>query len=75
MKYWHELTDKEVKVLVKAGKTWDYIIRHYKQLDWCNYHEALAGLMGCWKLVDFGMRKTITKNSCKNCDEYKAVDK
>ena len=68
IKYFHELTKKEFKELVKKKYTWGRLEKDYPQPTWCNYPEATRGLMGCWSLVDFRIKK---EKHCKNCDCYK----
>lgn len=73
MKYWHEIPQKEITKLVEQKKSVQFIIDNYKQPDWCNYPDALSGLMGCWSLNDNttnGLRTNISRQFCKNCPEY-----
>lgn len=71
MKYWHELTDEEVNQLFERKITIGDLMENYKQPDWCDYTDALAGQMGCWSLMDaFGTRKNISHEFCKDCDCY-----
>lgn len=67
MKYFHELTNEEIDSLVENKKTWWDIKSEYKQPDWCNYPDALNGVMGCWSLIDLSDRK-VNKEFCKTCE-------
>lgn len=73
-KYWHELPQSEVDELIEKGVTNQYVIDNYLQPEWCQYDEALCGLMGCWLLVDNrpgGARTKVSLEYCKNCDCFK----
>ena len=64
MKYFHQLTRKEFGKLV--GKiNYEDLAKKHPQPKWCNYPDALQGVMGCWSLTDFRIKK---KKDCKNCD-------
>ncbi len=69
-KYWHELTAKEFDKI--KDKSWSYIQKNYQQPDWCEYINALEGIMGCWSLVFLitGRKehKKISRKFCKSCD-------
>ena len=70
-KYFHELKQKEVEQLIKDKRTNAYVVQNFKQPDWCNYPEALNGIMGCWSLCDSskgGLRTKISKEFCKGCE-------
>ena len=74
--YWHELTDEHIKGLITQKKTIGYVLKNYKQPDWCTYPEALSRDMGCWSLVDdFDLRKKISIEYCKKCDLFKKESK
>lgn len=76
MKYFHELTEEEIKELVELKRDWKYVMDNYKQPDWCTYYEALAGVMGCWSLTDTaaqGLRASISKKFCAGCDCFKNI--
>lgn len=69
--YWHELSQKRIEKIIKDGITVKECLKQYKQPDWCNYPDALAGIMGCWSLTSNekdGLRTKISKEFCKNCD-------
>ena len=67
-KYFHELSDEEIKELLENKVTWEYVMKNFKQPDWCGYTNALEGAMGCWSLIDyFGRRKEISREFCKDC--------
>lgn len=73
-KYWHEIPQEEIETLIKEGATNQYIIDNYKQPDWCTYHEALMGRMGCWSLTDNtpdGLRTKISETFCSTCDCFR----
>lgn len=70
-RYFHELEQTEIDILIADKKTVGYIMENYKQPDWCNYPEALSMAMGCWSLCDLskdGLRTKISKDFCKGCD-------
>ena len=70
-KYWHEISQEEVDKLIADQKTIWYVMKNYKQPDWCNYEEALSWMMGCWSLCDInkdGTRTKISTEFCKNCE-------
>lgn len=67
--YFHELTDEQVNELLASHITWGELVDRFAQPEWCNYHNALMGEMGCWSLVDMrGLRKEISLDYCKSCD-------
>jgi hypothetical protein len=69
MRYFHTLSDSTVKRLIRKGTTLVELKKRYKQPDWCNYPDALAGIMGCWSLMDLlDLRHQISKQYCKGCD-------
>lgn len=68
MRFWHELGDKEFKIVLKK-MTYGEVKRKYKQPDWCHYPEALMPLFGCWSLL--GDRGKINLGFCKDCHEFK----
>lgn len=71
MKYWHEIPQEEVEQRIAEKRTNQYIMDNYAQPDWCNYPDALNGIMGCWALVDNapgGTRAKISHEFCKNCE-------
>ena len=65
MKYFHELTKKEYKKLVKEKITYAELAKRHPQPKWCNYPNATEGAMGCWSLTDF---KIAQKEDCKGCE-------
>lgn len=78
MNYWHELPQEEVKRLVSKKVTIGYILKYYKQPNWCNCPEALSGAMGCWGLMDSsknGLRLKISEDFCKSCDCFNKINK
>lgn len=64
-KYWHKLTDEEIQFLIKKNPKWKWFKKYIKQPDWCDYPDALKGLMGCWSLV---FTKDRNKKKCSDCD-------
>jgi len=73
MKYWHEISDEEFDRIhdPKAKRTWNWVRKHYKAPDWCNLRHIALDALGCWSLIDKDLRKEITKDFCKDCDESK----
>ena len=63
-RYWHELTDSEVKSLGNI------VVRNlkqiYKQPNWCELSDA-TGFAGCWALVGKD-RRQISPEFCKDCE-------
>jgi hypothetical protein len=73
-RYWHRLSQETVDKIIAGGKTWGYVMENFKQPDWCEYSNALDGLMGCWTLTDRwnkNSRKSISRKFCKGCEYYK----
>jgi hypothetical protein len=72
IKYCHELTLEEYKVIIKNGITYGKFAEDYPQPVWCSYPDATEGMMGCWSLLDFDDGKSLVtgRNYCKNCDCY-----
>ena len=68
--FFHEVTDQEWEKMKDDGRNVGWLMKNYRQPDWCNYHEALSGHMGCWSLMD---RSVKDKDYCKEgkCDSYK----
>lgn len=67
MKYFHEIPNEEWDSMVKEHKTWEDVKATHKQPDWCNYPEALDGIMGCWSLTE---RFVKSEEFCKTCPEH-----
>lgn len=77
MDFFHKASQEEVDKLINDKKTWDYICKNYLQPEWCEYPNALNGLMGCWSLIDIskdGYRTKISKDYCKDCDCFKKYE-
>jgi hypothetical protein len=71
MKYFHEVPQSEIDELEEKGLlTVGYVMSNYKQPDWCQYPDALAGVMGCWSLMAKDTRSKISKDFCSNCDYF-----
>lgn len=74
--YFHEAPQSDIDRLIAEHGTWGDIMHRYKQPDWCNYHNALEGQMGCWSLTDIqpnGLRNRISEDYCKSCPEFKKL--
>ena len=74
-KYWHELENKEVEKIMKSNIKVGEFLNKYKQPDWCNYHEALSGIIGCWSLMrtkSNNYKSIITEEYCKTCELYES---
>jgi len=69
-KYWHKLTDNEMKFLIDNRITWGWIMENLKAPDWCLYDEPLESVFGCWSLIDNDIRKQISNEYCKDCEFY-----
>ena len=67
IKYFHELTEAEFNEIVKENITWEECAKRYPQPKWCNYPDAVCGVMGCWSLMGF---MVTNEDYCKNCDCY-----
>jgi hypothetical protein len=70
-RYFHELEQSEIDILLVEKKTVGDVLRSYKQPEWCDYPDALEMSMGCWSLCDMsqgGLRTKISREYCKNCD-------
>lgn len=60
-----DITDDEWVDLATSGATWGDINERYHQPQWCDYENALDGIMGCWALVT---RQIKTIEDCKDCE-------
>ena len=81
-RYWHELTLDEQRAILDMrdperatmlglpeGLTVFEFLEQYNQPDWCEYPNALAGVMGCWSLMSVGNKKVISvENDCGDCE-------
>ncbi|HEC67125.1 MAG TPA: hypothetical protein ENI23_17750 [bacterium] len=67
-KFWHELSESEYQAAIK--RTWGWVMKKYKQPDWCNYPDALEGALGCLTLIAKTRRTKISKDYCKSCEKY-----
>ena len=66
-------------VLPDPGKTFasadlarsqaERLAAEHPQPTWCRYPDAVAGVMGCWSLMD---HKVDSEDRCKGCDCYRA---
>ena len=67
IKPFHELTKEEFKTLLeeRPDMTWEECAREYPQPEWCDYANAVQGMMGCWSLM--GHRVT-GPEYCSNCE-------
>lgn len=76
-KYFHEIPQSEVEMLVDEQNIVKYILDNYKQPDWCGYPDALSFTFGCWTLCDMqpdGGRTKISSDYCKAmCDCFEQV--
>jgi hypothetical protein len=74
VKYFHELTEPEFEELCKIHPHWTYseLEKRYPQPPWCNYPEAIMGLMGCWSLIGFMVKD---KKYCSKCECLMKVPK
>lgn len=66
-KYWHEVEQVEVDEFIRSKQTVADITDKYMQPEWCDYPDALLGVMGCWSLVG-DLRTSISPDFCKDCD-------
>lgn len=68
-KFWNELSDYEIKKIIRDKHSFRYINDHYKQPTWCAHaNPLLPSFMGCEKLMNG--RKTISRKSCANCPHF-----
>jgi hypothetical protein len=73
-RYWHKLQDSTIKRLVKNKVTIQECMKRYKQPDWCEYPNALEGVMGCWSLMDsMDLRHKISLEYCASCECCKGI--
>jgi len=70
IKYFHELTEREFKELRKRKITWDEFAIDYPRPIWCDYHDALLGMKGCWALLDLMVKD---ERDCENCCCYRPI--
>lgn len=74
--YWHKEEQEEVDKLIESGITIAKLKEQYKQPDWCNYPDALDGVLGCWSLnnnTQNGLRTKICEDFCKTCPKWKKI--
>jgi hypothetical protein len=64
--YWHELTNEQRKAVIDSKMLIKDFLRAYRQPSWCSYPEALAGVMGCWSLMETDMK--VSPEYCKKCE-------
>jgi len=65
--FFHRLSKVKQEEILGSHMTIGELLDTYRQPSWCGYPDALAGIMGCWSLIDAGrIRK---KADCANCDE------
>jgi hypothetical protein len=67
--FWHRESKKNIESLIKKGLTIQYLLENYRQPTWCNYPDALAGMMGCWSLTGDN-RTEISHKFCSSCECY-----
>ena len=83
-KFWHELSEDEIKTLRKGKRrflfwrkrlTWGEVMIMHPQPLWCNYPEAVCGVMGCWSLIGIGGedRRIRKIEDCEGCDLLEAI--
>jgi len=70
-KYWHELTKEQVSDFIQDAKNLCSITDIYKQPDWCNYPDALEGILGCWSLLSHTKDIEINEEYCSKCYFFK----
>lgn len=68
IKYFHELTKREFNKLLRKRMTWAECAESYPQPTWCAYPDAIAGVMGCWSLMNL---MVTGEDYCGDCDCYK----
>lgn len=76
--YFHELSQNEIDKIISDKKTIGDIMESYSQPDWCGYYNALAGVYGCWSLMDLrneGHRAKISREFCSGCEYCKNQQK
>lgn len=67
-RYWHELSDEEVKA-IPPETLCSELAKRYKQPDWCSYPDAVD-VFGCWSLVGLNRTK-ISREFCGSCEVFK----
>ena len=71
-KYFHQLSDDEIKKLLYKKVSIGYIKENYKQPDWCSMNSPMDGSFGCWTLMDlYNGRHDISVETCQDCDCFK----
>lgn len=70
-KYWHKLTDLEVKNIIDGKKKFGYLFEHYKAPKWCGHaNPIMPGCIGCEILMND--RKKISPSYCAAyCSHFK----
>jgi hypothetical protein len=59
--------------VICGRKTYAWLHERYRQPDHCTYPDALAGMMGCWSLMDAPW--TRTPAACFYCDHFRGREK
>lgn len=67
MPLFHEVSGDEFHKLVDGGWTWRDIEENYRQPDWCQYPDALQGVMGCLSLVNLRIKSVRQCAACEFC--------
>ncbi len=67
--FWHRFNKYDQNHIINhSGLTIKQFMKKYRQPDWCNYYEALGGVLGCWSLMDCIIH---CKDDCHDCDLIK----
>jgi hypothetical protein len=67
MKYFHEITDKEYKEMLKKRHDYKWLQKNYNRPKWCIMHAALIS-DGCWALLNRDIKEV---KDCEGCDYLK----
>ena len=72
IKYFHQISLAEYEDLLTCGITYEELASQHPQPEWCNYHEPLLDMLGCWSLVSFVDGKSMVTGEahCKRCGLY-----
>ena len=67
--FFHRLSVRKQHEALTSSMTVREFMEAFRQPRWCNYPEALEGVLGCWSLIIPGRIRR--QQDCVNCDERK----
>ena len=72
--YWHRMSEKQINKVCGSGMEMEEFLKVVYQPTWCQYPNALSGIMGCWSLMSSDTRRKISHKFCgkEPCEYYRA---